>query len=241
MRPAVKSKPTIIVTTSWDDGHVLDLKLAELLTKYGLRGTFYIAPDNHEIAPAKRLTAAQIKDLSQKFEIGAHTLTHPRLPEVGDATAAHEIRGSKLALEAIIGRPVVTFCYPGGEYRGAHLAMVQQAGFHYARTVERFRFALGRDRLTAPTSIHAYRHWSDAAAILKFARFNPVRGLHYLLNWDALAIAMFDQTAVRGGVFHIWGHSWEIDARSDWQRLENVFDHISHQPGVKYLTNEALS
>ena len=31
-----------IVTTSWDDGNKLDLKLAALLDKYGLVGTFYI-------------------------------------------------------------------------------------------------------------------------------------------------------------------------------------------------------
>ena len=32
----------LIVTTSWDDGSRLDLKLAELLEKYGISGTFYV-------------------------------------------------------------------------------------------------------------------------------------------------------------------------------------------------------
>lgn len=31
----------LIITTSWDDGHPLDLKIAELLDKYGINGTFY--------------------------------------------------------------------------------------------------------------------------------------------------------------------------------------------------------
>ena len=33
------------ITTSWDDGHTLDLRLADLLDKYDLRGTFYVARD----------------------------------------------------------------------------------------------------------------------------------------------------------------------------------------------------
>ena len=37
-----------IVTTSWDDGHKLDLKLAKLLKKYGVPATFYIAPNNRQ-------------------------------------------------------------------------------------------------------------------------------------------------------------------------------------------------
>ena len=32
----------ILITTSWDDGHPLDLRLAELLHKYDVPATFYI-------------------------------------------------------------------------------------------------------------------------------------------------------------------------------------------------------
>ena len=41
MSGGVTMKQTYI-TTSWDDGHQLDLRVAELLTKYRLHGTFYI-------------------------------------------------------------------------------------------------------------------------------------------------------------------------------------------------------
>lgn len=37
-----------IVTTSWDDGHPSDLKLAELLKRYDVPATFYIPIDNRE-------------------------------------------------------------------------------------------------------------------------------------------------------------------------------------------------
>jgi peptidoglycan/xylan/chitin deacetylase (PgdA/CDA1 family) len=230
-----------IITTSWDDGHVLDLKLADLLQKYGLKGTFYIAPEDREFTPTDRLTPNQIHALAQNFEVGAHTVTHPRLTQVPDAEAEREIRESKSLLETITGRPVTSFCYPAGAYSSGHVQMVKNAGFAYARTVERFKFALGSQPLTTPTSIHAYRHWSDLGRIAGFAHANPWLTLRYLLNWDLLAIAMFERTLRRGGVFHIWGHSWEIDRNGDWSRLERVFKHISGHPSMRYVTNGELA
>ncbi len=32
----------VYFTTSWDDGSIYDMRLAELLLKYGLKATFYI-------------------------------------------------------------------------------------------------------------------------------------------------------------------------------------------------------
>jgi len=26
-----------------------------------------------------------------------------------------------------------------------------------------------------------------------------------------------------GGIWHLWGHSWEIEANSDWDKLESIF------------------
>ena len=34
--------PATYITTSWDDGHPLDFRIAELLSEYRLRGTFYV-------------------------------------------------------------------------------------------------------------------------------------------------------------------------------------------------------
>ena len=45
----------IVVTTSWDDGHILDLKLSNLLTKYNIKGTFYLSPKDREIKEKDRL------------------------------------------------------------------------------------------------------------------------------------------------------------------------------------------
>ena len=82
--------PPFWITTSWDDGHPLDLRIAELLNEFGLTGTFYIARD---YLP-ERLSDAQVAALSKRHEIGAHTLTHPMLDRIPAAAAYQEISGS---------------------------------------------------------------------------------------------------------------------------------------------------
>src|SRR5215469_1471877 len=106
----------VIVTTSWDDGHKLDIKLAKLLKKYGIKGTFYVSPKNHELSKKDRLSNAEIKSLSKDFEIGAHTMTHPHLTRIAPDKAFQEIKESKEYLESIIDKKVNSFCYPYGDF-----------------------------------------------------------------------------------------------------------------------------
>jgi peptidoglycan/xylan/chitin deacetylase (PgdA/CDA1 family) len=229
----------VIVTTSWDDGHKLDFKLAELMKKYNLTGTFYISPEDREIPKEYRLTDEEIIKLSDGFEIGAHTQTHPRLSTISDAEAEKEIVDSKKYLEKVLGKTVNSFCYPGGDHNTNHQKIVEKAGFIFARNVSKFSFGENCNHFSFPTTVHAYRHWSDVVNIYKFSGsiWNFFRNY---LNWDELAISLFDKTYESGGIYHLWGHSWEIDNNQDWERLERVFSHISNKQGVEYLTNSEL-
>src|SRR5438067_13209022 len=94
------------ITTSWDDGHPLDGRVAELLTKYGLRGTFYVPM----AAETSTMSAAQMRDLSSTFELGAHTLHHVDLTDATDPVAWEEIAGPKSWVEDSTGRPCPLFC-----------------------------------------------------------------------------------------------------------------------------------
>src|SRR5690242_1532099 len=95
----------VIVTSSWDDGHKYDLRLAHLLKKYGLKATFYISPRNSEWPDADLLTKNEIREVSNDFEIGSHTVTHPRLPTISQSQASKEIIDSKSMLADITGQP----------------------------------------------------------------------------------------------------------------------------------------
>jgi peptidoglycan/xylan/chitin deacetylase (PgdA/CDA1 family) len=227
------------VTTSWDDGHRLDRELADLLVRHGIAGTFYIAPRNHEIDPHQRLGPAGIRELAQRFEIGAHTLSHQRLSRLPDARAAQEMRAGKQELEEITGSAVTSFCYPCGDYRPVHLRQARELGFSLARTVRRGFLDPGPP-LELRTTVNAYAHRVDALAALRMARLRPRAAGRLYLDWDELAISWFERCLAQGGVYHLWGHSWEVAARRDWQRLERVLAHIGGRPGVRYLANGQL-
>lgn len=232
------SRSDVLVTTSWDDGHALDLKLAALMQRYGIKGTFYISPEDKEFIESERLGDEGIRALAKDgFEIGAHTMSHTHLTKLDDFSARKEIVRSKTYLEAVIGKPVTSFCYPAGFYAAPHVAMAHDAGFTLARTVKRFAF-MSRDPLQLETTIHTYRHWSDILHILRAVGWKKF--LRCLWNWDDLAIELFDECQRVGGVYHLWGHSWEVERHGDWARLERVFAHIGKRPHVRYVTNAEL-
>ncbi len=211
-----------------------------MLKEHGLKATFYVAPENQEFAKQDLLTLPEIKDLSQDFEIGAHSMTHRRLPTISEQEAAREIIASKAVLEQVVGKEIKVFCYPGGAYTKLHVQLVKDAGYRYARTVAKYAFTV-EDPYQAGTSLHLHDHrfGFNLWQIARFVRFQPIKFLR-CLEWDALAVAMFDQVIKEGGIYHIWGHSWEIDEHDDWKRLENVFRYISAHPKVSYITNGEL-
>src|SRR5262245_19497458 len=109
-----------VLTTSWDDGHRCDVQLARMLKEHKLKATFYVATENQEFAKQDLLSLAEVRELSQDFEIGAHSMTHRRLPEISEQEVAREIVESKAVLEQVIGKEIKAFCYSGGSYTKLH-------------------------------------------------------------------------------------------------------------------------
>jgi peptidoglycan/xylan/chitin deacetylase (PgdA/CDA1 family) len=70
------------------------------------------------------------------IDIGAHTMTHPILATLDEATARAEINQSKERLQEITGAPVHSFAYPNGkpgqDYRHEHVLLARAAGFELA-------------------------------------------------------------------------------------------------------------
>src|SRR5215510_5799892 len=86
-------------------------------------------------APADlMMTSEQVAALhAAGMEIGAHTVSHPILAEIGLEAARAEIARGRLHLEELTGAPVRVFAYPNGQpgrdYRHEHVALVHDLGF----------------------------------------------------------------------------------------------------------------
>jgi peptidoglycan/xylan/chitin deacetylase (PgdA/CDA1 family) len=84
------------------------------------------------------LSREQAKALaaSPLIEIGAHSVTHAALSTLSPAAQRAEIGHSKAQLEALVGRPVVSFAYPFGDQGADTAALVREAGFRSSCTTE---------------------------------------------------------------------------------------------------------
>jgi peptidoglycan/xylan/chitin deacetylase (PgdA/CDA1 family) len=67
--------------------------------------------------------------------LGAHTRTHPILPELPPAEVEEEIAGSRADLAGALGEPVETFAYPFGRWDEAAAEAVRRAGFGCAVSI----------------------------------------------------------------------------------------------------------
>jgi hypothetical protein len=59
-------------------------------------------------------------------------------------------------------------------------------------------------------------------------------------HWVELAMHLFDLVVNSGGVWHLFGHSWEINDFNLWEELPVVLDYVSNRPGVLYLPNSGV-
>ena len=62
-------------------------------------------------------------------EIGAHTVTHPFLPDHSEAFQRDEIKRSKAYLEEVLDRQIASFAYPFGGYGSETVNLMEDAGF----------------------------------------------------------------------------------------------------------------
>ena len=69
----------------------------------------------------------QVAELAaQGFQFGAHSIGHPKLPEVSAEEAKGEITGSKAELQQRTGQAIDFFAYPFGRWSPAVRAVVKQ-------------------------------------------------------------------------------------------------------------------
>ena len=238
----------IIVTSSWDDGHKLDFRLARLLEKYGIKGTFYIAKE-HNKGPMKE---NEIVEFSKTQEIGAHTLTHSELDKINLSKVKEEIFGSKIYLENLLKREVKMFCYPRGLFNKEIENIVKSAGFLGARSTQKFCIKKPLDFYNFGVSSHTYpfplRKKDNKNFLLNRNLFVPLRNNYRkiielklpwrsFVSWNNFANNFFDYAAAKGEMYHLYGHSWEIERYGMWHNLERHLEYISRRDDVLYLDN----
>ncbi len=216
------------VTFSFDDGNIDDIRLIEILNKYGLKGTFNLNSGclsgtsgfrYNDIKDVRHINYFDCPNLYEGHEIACHGYTHPHLDKLETDTAYNEIMLDKKILEYLYNRKVSGMAYPYGTYSKNLYKILKDCGIKYCRTAESsFSFSLPENPLEWHTTCH-FRY----SGILD------------------LAHKFLDNNTTEAMLFSIWGHSYELVTEEDWQEFENFCILVSGKDDIFYCTNsEAL-
>lgn len=229
------SKNRLIIITSWDDVTEFDLKLCGLLDKYKLKGTFYVIGK----FIGKKISKDQLLRMSKNHELGAHTMSHLTLTSITREKSKKEIIESKKTLEECINEEVTSFAYPKGIYNDEHVKIVKEAGFTNARNIEPFYFDITGNAYEIPITLWSYPHkLRDLNSIYRLYNSFPLLSINPLMlkNWNRLGKKILDRLLERGGVFHLFGHAWQVDQIRGWEKLEDLFAYMAFRKEATYCT-----
>lgn len=218
------------ITFSYDDGVTQDIRLIEILDKYGIRATFNLNSGlfgtehtlNRQgvVVRHDKVPPSEVAKIYRAHEVSAHTLTHPHLTGLCEDEIIRQVERDRLALSDMVGYEVVGMAYPGGGFQNSdrvERVIRNHTGIKYARTIS-LSYSFN------PTE-NLYRY-KPTAFHLDFA------DLYHLAD------EFFGSD--EGGVFYIWGHSYEFDIRDTWDEFEKFCAYISRRPDVFYGTNKEI-
>jgi peptidoglycan/xylan/chitin deacetylase (PgdA/CDA1 family) len=136
----------LLVAITFDDAYVsvIDNALPELAAR-GMPATVFTPSGMLGARPAWQMEAAdtdrfetvatgeRLRALKQDLvTIGAHSVSHPRLPELDRDAASAEIGGAKSALTRLLEREVSVFSFPYGEFDDDTVELCRTAAYRFA-------------------------------------------------------------------------------------------------------------
>jgi len=133
------------------------------------------------VLPEERQTmtwdeAREMADAGIKF--GSHTVNHVILTEAPPEVVERELVESKREIEAELGREVVSFCYPNGNWSPAVREAVGRAGYRYAVTTQ-----AGVIRGGKAVASHRTPKGTDALALARIGVHEDVARTRAQLMW----------------------------------------------------------
>ena len=131
------------IVLTFDDGYADNHALAvPLLRRHGLTAVVFLIGDpgirsnvwdaggGEPAVPL--LDDAQVREmLAAGIEFGSHTATHAHLTALAPDRLASELAGSRRAIGARVGGPVLAVCYPYGDVNAEVKAAAAAAGFRF--------------------------------------------------------------------------------------------------------------
>ncbi len=209
----------LTVVASWDDGSKEDMRLAELMSKYGIENVIFYIPAEWQTynwnEGREPLNLHDINTLEEEFEIGSHSISHALLTRMPMDRVEYEIRESKYMLEQLLDCTIGSFCYPRG-YANVEIKELVRSHYTHARNTLVGNLEPAKDLIWETPTVHAggkrRKEYENTTWLYEGVR----------LLQEAIKLAKEGKDAV----YHIWGHSWELSRYDAWGDLEILLKEI---------------
>ncbi|MGI5868645.1 MAG: polysaccharide deacetylase family protein [Kiritimatiellia bacterium] len=216
------------IAQCWDDGVVNDIRLTELLRRYGAKATFNLNPGlmgetrganrwagrnhrgwGHNGFLSGKLSQKDIAEIYSGFQVASHGWRHEVAGTVADDEWIKSALDARHYLEDIVQRDCTGFAWPCGAHTPETIDLLRRNGFSYART-----------------TVQTY----DVTDCAEPMKLNP--NCHFMARdfWDRY------ERARDTGVFYFWGHSYEMyEYDALWDQFEQKIQVISEDPDAEWV------
>ncbi len=177
----LKDGKSKVLTLSYDDAVVQDIRLVQILDKHGIKATFnvnsglYFAEkkERERFYGRMKLSEAQALYVESGHEVGVHSVSHPHLEWLDAHEVIKEVLEDRKNLESQFGGIVRGMAYPYGTYNDTVLSALKLCNICYSRTVRSTeKFGFPENWLTLhPTTHHRNPKLMELAA--KFVDTQP--------------------------------------------------------------------
>ena len=223
------------ITFSYDDAVTQDIRLVELFNKYGIKGTFnlnsgYLGTENSLVRNGVTISHNKVKPEDVKHiyaghEVAAHTIKHPRLPDIDDdKEIIRQVEVDRIRLSELVGYEVVGMAYPcGGKNNDDRCAKLirENTGIKYARALE-----------------------TNGSFDIQENLFRFQGTVYHHGEWDKmfeLGEKFLSMKADKPQIFYIWGHAYEFDIFPErWELFEEFLKMMSGKDDIFYGTNKEV-
>lgn len=208
------------VTLNYDDGTVFDKKLIEIMTQYGLKGTFNLNSGNFGKGRVMPVEDALALYEQNGMEVACHGLKHWALTELNNTQAVKELLDDRINMEKLFGHLVPGLAYANGRINAEKAAIVKELGFHYSRTT------VSTEKFDLPSD------WIQMPATCKHT--NP-----RLMELCDTFLAPKDEGRIwsrKAQWFLLWGHSYEFNDDDNWNVIEDFAKKMGNRDDVWYAT-----
>lgn len=222
----LKDGKSKVLTFSYDDGVVQDIRLMDIFNQYGLKATFninsgcYLPEDVTRETFRGRLKRSEAIALYKDsgHEVAVHGLKHAFLSKLKPAEMVREVLEDRKNIEADYGVITRGMAYAYSDYSAEAIKILKQCGIVYSRAVaSTLRFSFPTDWWAIqPTCHHANENLMTLAE-----KFVNTKSRYPVDNW----------------LFYVWGHSYEFDDHDNWDVIERFAAYVSGKDDIWYATN----